>query len=133
MLSTKRPLQIISYFLALIPVVTGVIGLLGTDDPLYAGVSRNVLLDTNLRFFGGFWLAMGVAMFWAARRIETETALFRALWAAIFVGGVGRVISIFAVGLPPAPFVAFTVLELVGAPFFIWWQARIRNLERQTT
>jgi len=31
----------------------------------------------------------------------------------------------FAVGPPPAPFIAFTVLELAGAPFFIWWQARI--------
>ncbi len=122
---TKRPLQIVSYFLALIPIVTGFIGLLGTDDPLYAGVSHNVLLDTNLRFFGGFWLAMGFAMFWAARRIETETALFRALWAAIFVGGFGRIISMLVVAPPPAPFVAFTVLELVGAPFFIWWQARI--------
>jgi len=83
---TKSRLQVASYVLALIPIATGAIGLLGTDDPLYAGVSRNVLLDTNLRFFGGFWLAMGLAMFWAARRIETETTLFRALWAAIFMG-----------------------------------------------
>ena len=74
---------------------------------------------------GGFWLAMGLAMLWAARKIETETTLFRALWAAIFMGGIGRVISMFAVAPPPAPFVAFTVLELAGAPFFIWWQARI--------
>jgi len=124
-LMTKLPLQIVSYILALIPIATGAIGLLGTDDPLYAGVSHNVLLDTNLRFFGGFWLAMGLAMLWAARKIETETTLFRALWAAIFMGGIGRVISMFAVAPPPAPFVAFTVLELAGAPFFIWWQARI--------
>ena len=122
---TKRPLQIITGVLALIPIVTGAIGLLGTDDPLYAGVPHNVLLDSNLRFFGGFWLAMGLAILWVTRKIETETTLFRALWGAVFVGGIGRVISIFVAAPPPAPFIAFTVLELVGAPLFVWWQSRI--------
>jgi len=27
-------------------------------------------------------------------------------------------------GTPPAPFVFFTLLEIVGAPFFIYWQHR---------
>ncbi len=123
--SSKRTLQIVSYGLALIPLLTGCVGLLGVDDPLYAGLPRNVLLDTNLRFFAGFWLAMGLAMLWAARRIETETALYRAIWAAIFMGGVGRAISMLAVAPPPWPFIAFTGLELIGAPFFMVWQARV--------
>jgi len=29
------------------------------------------------------------------------------------------------VGSPPAPFIGFTILEIVGAPIFIWWQARL--------
>jgi hypothetical protein len=37
----------------------------------------------------------------------------------IFCGGVGRLISLLFVGMPPAPFVGFIILEIVGAPLFI--------------
>ena len=124
---TKRPLQIVSVLLALIPVGTGLFGLVfGAGDPLYAPLPANVLLDTNLRFFSGVWLALGAAMIWLAPRIETETTLFRALWAMIFIGGVGRLVSIFAIGAPPAPFIGFTALEIVGGPLMIWWQNQVR-------
>jgi Domain of unknown function (DUF4345) len=43
----------------------------------------------------------------------------------IFCGGVGRLISLLLVGMPLAPFVGFIVLEIVGAPLFIMWQARV--------
>jgi hypothetical protein len=29
------------------------------------------------------------------------------------------------VALPPMPFIGFTILEIVGAPIFILWQARL--------
>jgi hypothetical protein len=51
----------------------------------------------------------------------------------IFCGGVGRLISLLLVGMPPAPFVGFIVLEIVGAPLSILWQARITKLARQQT
>ena len=34
----------------------------------------------------------------------------------IFGGGIGRLISMLALALPPIPFIAFTALEVVGAP-----------------
>jgi hypothetical protein len=43
----------------------------------------------------------------------------------IFLGGIGRLLSMIFLGLPPLPFIAFTALEIIGAPFFIWWQARV--------
>ncbi|MGO9743037.1 MAG: DUF4345 domain-containing protein [Roseiarcus sp.] len=123
---TKRILQIATAVLALVPLSTGFVGLyFGTNDPLYSGVPANVLLDTNLRFFSGVWLALGVAMLWLVPRIAEETTLFRALWAMIFVGGVGRLASKVALSPPPAPFIGFTALEIVGAPLFIFWQSRI--------
>ena len=124
----KRSLQVVTALLAVVPVLTGIIGLFGTSDPLYAlsGSARvNVLLDTNLRFFAGTWLGLGLALFWIIPRIDRETILFRVVWGMIFVGGIGRLTSMYFVGLPPAPFVAFTLLEVVGAPFFVVWQARV--------
>jgi hypothetical protein len=51
--------------------------------------------------------------------------MFRALWGMIFLGGLGRLLSILDAGLPPAPFLGVLLLELVGAPVFVLWQRRI--------
>jgi uncharacterized protein YjeT (DUF2065 family) len=83
---SRRLLQIATGLLALVPIVTGAITMLGTGDPLYASSDIPALpvLDSNLRFFGGLWLGLGVALYWLLPRIERETALFRTIWGAIF-------------------------------------------------
>jgi hypothetical protein len=126
---SKRALQISTGVLAVIPVVTGAIGLLGLRDPLYVrfGVAPNVPLDSNLRFFSGVWLGLGVAFFAILRRIEHHGALYRAFWGMIFLGGIGRLLSIFDAGLPPAPFLGVLALELIGAPLFVLWQRRVER------
>jgi len=123
----RRPLQLAMGLLGVIPVVTGVLTMMGLADPIYAaaGLPANALLDGNLRFLGGLWLVAGLAMFWLIPRIECETALFRALWLMVFAGGIGRLLSMAFVGLPPWPFIGFTLLEIAGAPCFIVWQARL--------
>lgn len=124
---SKRLLQIVTGLLACIPVATGAIGMTGVHDPLYASahVPQSILLDSNLRFFAGVWVGLGLALFWLIPNIERQTALFRAVWGMIFVGGLGRLLSAMLLGTPPLPFVAFTALEIVGAPLFILWQARL--------
>jgi hypothetical protein len=125
----KRILQIVTAILALVPIATGVIGMLGLNDPIYAAMDlpKNALLDSNLRFFAGFWLGMGLAMMWLVPRIDSQTLLFRAIWIAIFIGGIGRLLSIFLIGPPPLPFIGFTALEIFGAPIFIAWQSSVAN------
>jgi uncharacterized protein YjeT (DUF2065 family) len=124
---SRRLLQILTGLLALVPIVTGIITMLGVRDPLYAStdIPELPVLDSNLRFFGGVWLGLGIALLWLVPRIERETALFRAIWGAIFLGGIGRALSMLLIDLPPAPFIGFTILELVGAPLFIYWQSRV--------
>ena len=126
---SKRALQIVTAVLALVPVATGLIGLLGTGDPLYVAehVPRAPLVDSNLRFFAGVWLGLGAALLWTVPKVETQTVLFRAIWAAIFIGGLGRLLSMVFVATPPAPFIGFTALEILGAPLFIYWQARVAS------
>ncbi len=124
---SKRSLQIVTAILALVPVATGVIGLFGLGDPLYAPMSlpHSALLDSNLRFFAGIWLGLGLALLWLIPRLDTQTVLYRVFWGMIFVGGIGRLLSMFFIGLPPAPFIGFTALEILGAPLFIAWQSRL--------
>jgi uncharacterized protein DUF4345 len=128
--TSRRALQIVSAVLGVVPVVTGLIGLRGVNDPLYAPVNSPhvVLLDTNLRFFSGLWLGLGLALLWLIPSIERQTVPFRMIWGAIFVGGIGRVLSIVLAGTPPAPFVFFTLLEILGAPLFIYWQHRVAQM-----
>jgi Domain of unknown function (DUF4345) len=116
--------------LGVIPVTTGLLGLMGVEDPVYvaAGVPPVVLLDTNLRFYSGVWLGFGLAMYWVIPAIERQTVLFRVLWGMIFLGGIGRVLSMMLLAPPPAAFVAFTALEIIGAPLFLLWQSRVSKL-----
>ena len=124
---SRRSLQIVTAILAVIPVVTGVIGLSGLRDPLYSasGATQDVFLDSNLRFFSGVWLGLGLALFWLIPQIEKQTVLFRFIWGAIFLGGIGRCLSIFFLTVPPTPFVGFTLLEVIGAPIFIAWHRQV--------
>jgi Domain of unknown function (DUF4345) len=126
---SKRALQYTGSILGLIPVITGIIGLMGVNDPLYVaiGIPKNILLDSNLRFFSGVWLGLGLTMLWLIPRIDKETTIFRILWGMIFLGGIGRLLSMVTLGAPPLPFIAFTVLEIIGAPLFIYWQHTVQN------
>jgi len=90
--------------LGTIPVLTGIIGM-----------------------FGLVWLGLGLALYLLIPTIEKQTLLFRVLWGMIFLGGIGRLASMFFPAPPPLPFIGFTALEIIGAPFFIWWQARLRK------
>jgi Domain of unknown function (DUF4345) len=131
---SKRALQIATGLLAMIPVATGLLGLLGVEDPVYVavGVPRIVLLHTNLRFYSGVWVVLGLALWWLIPTIQRQTVLFRALWGMIFIGGVGRLLSMITLEWPPIPFVAFTAIEIVGAPLFIWWQFKVARLLSET-
>jgi Domain of unknown function (DUF4345) len=128
---SKRALQIATGRLAIIPAAAGLLGLLGVEDPVYVavGVPRLVLFDTNLRFFSGVWVRLGLALFWLITHIATQIILFRAIWAMIFIGGLGRLLSIWLAGAPPVAFMVFTAIEPIGAPLFIWRQCRLSNDE----
>jgi hypothetical protein len=125
----KRGLQIATGLLGVIPVVIGIITMFGLSDPIYAAanIPANALLDSNLRFFGGVWLGLGLALYWLIPSIDRQTVLFRVLWGMIFLGEIGRLLSMIFLGAPPLPFIGFTALEIIGAPFFIWWQARLER------
>ena len=76
---TKKPLQITTALLGLIPLLTGIITMFGVSDPIYDGsnVPALPLLDSNLRFFGGVWFTLGAMMLWIVPNIEKQTDIYR--------------------------------------------------------
>ena len=51
----KRWLQVAMAILGIIPIATGIVGLFGLSDPIFAnaGIPANAILDSNLRFLPG--------------------------------------------------------------------------------
>lgn len=120
----KRGLQIVLGVLSLIPLYFGLTGLfLGAAAHLNPD-HVTATIDSFTRYQSGFYLSLFIFLLWVIPNIEKHTTVFRILTLAIFIGGIGRVISWVTIGAPPPQMIAGTLLEL-GAPVLILWQAAI--------
>jgi hypothetical protein len=114
----------------LIAIITGLLGLItGITDGFYGvNISHytqgNIILDSNLRYFSGLWLGLGLIIFWLIPAIEQQKSIFRVIAGMIFIGGIGRVISMLSLGNPSPPFIVFTLLKLLF-PLLILWQNKL--------
>jgi hypothetical protein len=72
-------------------------------------------LDNVHRFMAGVYLATGFINLWAAITIREQGTLVYLLALGIFLGGVGRLVSISRVGLPEpsAVWLGYLVPELI--------------------
>jgi len=125
---SRRLLQIINAFIAIITIVLATMSLLfGVNSPIYDAVTipEIPVLDSNLRFFGGLGLGIGFTLLWLTPTIEKKTILFRSLWICALLGGIGRIISMFIVGFPPTPMIVFTFIEAPLVPILIYWQWKV--------
>jgi hypothetical protein len=126
---SRCALQAVNGTLALLTIFLGGASLLlGADSPIYPNDLAIVpTLDSNLRFFGGLTVGLGVALLWITPAIERHTTIFRVLWLSALAGGIGRIVSAVIVGLPPVPVLAFTAIEVPGVPLLIYWQTRVAD------
>jgi hypothetical protein len=83
-------------------------------------------MDNELRFYAPFWGAYGLVLLHIARTLPATLAWVPPTAALFFAGGVGRVISWYAVGAPHPFFVLLMVIELVLPVVFLalWRVAR---------
>ena len=125
----RRALQIVLGALSLVPLL--VLGLVwsGGARVLFAGQPANVpaSLDNQLRYLAGVYFGtVTLTLWWALPRIEERHEAVRLAAMGVFLGGIGRVVSIASVGLPEYPAMrAAMVLELVAAPLLVLWQRRV--------
>jgi hypothetical protein len=105
-------------FIALLHIVLGPAAIPGS-------VPVNATMDSEDRFYATMFAAYGVALLWCIKDIERKSMVVYFLALTFFVGGLARLVSIAASGLPNTFFIAMMVLELV-IPFFIaFMQSRV--------
>ncbi len=92
------------------------------DNPVFTPGLR--MLDSNLRFFNGLWVAIGLILLWMIPNAAKQTHIMRNLAVMFFLGGIGRIVSIAACGVPPLMYLLFIPIEL-GFPLLALWQHRI--------
>ena len=120
----KRGLQILLGALSLIPLLVASLGLLFGAGRFVPEEVITPDFDSHYRYVTGYYLSLTLFAWWVIQNIERHVVPLRIISAAIFMGGVGRLISVLEVGIPNPVAIGFMVLELLF-PLRLLWQARL--------
>jgi hypothetical protein len=82
------------------------------DAPPSVGLS-GADVDSEMRFYAVLWMAYGGVALWVSRAIQERMRLLRWMLVIFWLGGIGRVISYFAVGAPHPLFIVLMWIEVV--------------------
>lgn len=115
-------LLFIRIFLILYGLIAAATGLMGTTAKYNASIT-DAMTDNNHRYVAAIWMATTLAFFYVAWK-PTETALFRFLMIALFIGGVVRAAAL--VNYPPTPFIIFLIaIELIPPVLMFWFHYKL--------
>jgi hypothetical protein len=122
----KRLLQLAVALGCAVPLLAGGAGMIEGPAMLH-GVGRDVPadLDSHFRYLSGLLFAVGIGFASCIPAIESKTRRFRLLAMLVFVGGLGRLLSLVIIGPPGTGHRFGLVMELGAAPLLILWQARV--------
>jgi hypothetical protein len=125
----RHALQAVIAIAGLVPVGAGLAGVL--LGPSFAGHAiAGASLDSHFRYLSGLLLGIGL-IFWALiSTIERRGDLVRALTFIVFVGGLGRAVSLLQVGAPDGGMRLALIMELVVTPLICLWQFRVERAFR---
>jgi hypothetical protein len=125
-MTMKRALQIIMAVLSVLPLAVGTLGLIfGAGLLLPSGVATPKL-DSQFRFLSAWDIGLTLIVWWIIPQIEYQTALFRIVCLAVFLGGAGRVTAWYFTGSPGAAFLTVMAVELL-IPLLIPWQTYVAS------
>lgn len=122
---SRRALQVTLALLALIPMGTGLMDVLGGVHALPTPQVSTPTLESNYRFLATIWVGVGLVILWVIPRVETRLLPFRAICAISVAGGLVRLLSMAVVGVPHQIFVWACASELVAPPLMALWQTRV--------
>ncbi|MEV3988657.1 DUF4345 domain-containing protein [Streptomyces sp. NPDC049837] len=125
-MSSRRAFRSVLVLLALFVLVTGALEIVVGPSLLPGSPDVSTTVDSNYRFFAGIWCALGIVLTIAARDPESHAPALRAVFGAVFLGGVARAVSYLDAGAPHAMHTAFIGVELILPPLMLLWYSRVR-------
>lgn len=109
----------------LVPLSAGLAGIVVGPALVDSAVASSVDGDSHFRYLSGLLLAIGIGYVSTIHRVETKGARFNALTAMVVLGGLGRLVSVIAAGVPSAVMIAALCMELVVSPGLAVWRWRV--------
>ncbi|MBM9590410.1 DUF4345 domain-containing protein [Leptospira sp. 201903075] len=127
----ERILQILFFLVFLIGLSGGITNLIkGVALIMPEGTAVTPYADNVYRYLAGILLGAGFIALWMAFNIQKQGDLVYIMGAAIFLSGLGRVISMITVGIPAeVRLYVYVTLEL-GLPILIWILQFLRQKEK---
>ena len=124
----RRLLQLAVALGCAVPLLAGGAGVI-EGPAMLRGVESGapVDLDSHFRYLSGLLLAVGLGFVTCIPAIERKTARFRLLASLVFAGGLGRLVSLAASGVPGEGHLFGLTMELVAMPLLVLWQARVAS------
>ena len=127
----RRIFQIILGVLSIIPVLSGVSGIVLGVGKFFETVPESIKpaiyasMDSQNRYLSAVWLGYAVVIWWIIPNIEKHTQIFRIMMCAVFLGGLARVYSVFAIGEPKPLYFILIGLELTVPIVMVPWQVYV--------
>jgi uncharacterized membrane protein YfcA len=112
----------------LVPIGAGGAGILFGPHMAHSA-AETADIDSHFRYLSGLLLAIGLGFASTVPRIERQGARFRLLACIVVLGGIGRGISLLAVGVPSPVMVAALAMELLVTPGLVLWQRRLAGVD----
>jgi hypothetical protein len=130
---SRRVLLFTVATLGVIPVLTGLAGVVGGLQFSPDDTSDTPYFDSEYRFISVWWVAAGVLLWWSLREPQHRATVTRSLLAVMVLGGLARLLGVALVGLPPAPFQVSMAVELLLIPALLVWHWRVFPAPSTTT
>lgn len=121
----RRALQAVLAVLGTIPLITGVMAVLGGPADMLDGQATTSTVDNEVRFMAVYWFAFGCFVWWIVPRVDRATTAFRAMLAVMFASGCARLLSTVLTGWPHPVIRVALFVELLAPPVLLWWQRRM--------
>ena len=120
----RRAFQFVVAVACLVPLCAGAAGIALGPAMVDAGAVP-AGADSHFRYLSGLLLGIGIGFASTIPNIEARTGRFRLLTAIVVIGGLGRLWSLAARGIPIKSMLAALVMELGVTPLLALWQARV--------
>lgn len=116
----KLGLQIVLGLFSLVPLAFAVMGMASGPAGLDPGGSVAAAVDNQFRYLSGMYVVVTLLLWSIIPEIEKHFRTAAIICAALFIGGIGRLISQMAVG-PGTDFQVSGAFIELGSPLLLVW------------